>query len=156
MLLSWHDFPNSNLATPLTFLIPFGISTDLKFHKSCCQKRTIITHECHWCVLENTQTQYKCVLIPYNSTFLGAGTRGRQSLLIDAEALWTRSIHSNLVCPYSFEDSFPIYSSLVIRLSQWSMFHQHFFPVLFQTMYQCYFGKYTLHEVLNYFFQLMF
>ena len=71
------DFSNQNLAGPLTFLIQIGMFTDLTSHKSRCYERSILTNACSWCVLSYTHTLYKCVLIPYNSMFLGEGTDGR-------------------------------------------------------------------------------
>ena len=99
------DFSNPNLAGPLTFLTQIGKFTDLTSYKSRCQERAILTDACPWCVLLYTHIQYKCVLIPYNSMFVGEGTGGRQSLQIDIEEIWTWSIHPHLVGPHEFEDS---------------------------------------------------
>ena len=116
----------------MSFLIQFGKCTYMTFHNSYCQKRALLNHAFPWCVLAHTHAQYKCLLIPYNSTFLCAGTGGRQGLQYDVAAIRTWNIHQDLVVPHAFEKTCPIYSSMDICLTQWVMFHWRFLLILFQ------------------------
>ena len=109
MLLSWDDFPNQNFERSLTFLIPYWQVHRLVFPQSYCQERVVLTHSCPWCVLAYTHTLYKRVIIPQNSTILGAGTGGRQSLQVDIAAIRMYTLNPNLVGPHAFEDVYPYY-----------------------------------------------
>ena len=115
----------------MTFLIQFGKSTDLTFHKSCCFGRVILTHACPWCVLAHTHTQYKCVLIPYKYLLLGAGTGGRQILRYDIAATRTWIFHPDMVGPHAFEAIYYHYLAQMQDLASGACstsvsFHIHF------------------------------
>ena len=109
-----HMYDDACYSHGTTFLIQSGKSTGLTFHKSCCQERAVLTHACG---LAYTHTQYNCVLIPYNSTILGAGTGGCQSLRYDVAAIQTWSLHHDLVDPYDFEDVYRYYLASMQDLS---------------------------------------
>ena len=123
----------------ISFLIKFEKYIDLTFHNSYRQERSLFNHACPWCVLAYTHTQYKCVLIPYNSLLLGAGAAGSQNLRIEAEVILTWSFHPDWVGPHAFEDAYYFIIALNVDISQWSMSYQCFFPSYFQILYWCHF-----------------
>ena len=139
----------------MTFLIRFCKFIVLTFHNSYRQERARLNHACPWCVLSYTHTQYKCVLIPYNSLLLGAGAGECQSLRDYAEVIRTWNIHTDFVGPLAFQDAYLLYSSLDVGMSQWSMFHQCFFPSYFQILYWCYFSNSIFLYRYEYVFHLI-
>ena len=139
----------------MTFLIQFGKSTDLTFHNSYYQERALINHAYPWCVFAYTHTQYKCVLIPYNSLLyvqMLVNARAYETTLkLSGRGAFIQAWQALLLS----KDAYLLYSRLDVGLCQWSMFHQCFFPSYFKILYQCHFGNSIFLYRYDYVFHLI-
>ena len=121
MLLTLNGFPDKNLASPLTYLSIIMLLGKIYFY-SCMS----LVYACINPYLLQVCTN------PTKLYNFNCRHRWTLELEVDAETIWTWRIHLNLLGAHTFQDAYPLYFSLVIGLSQWSMFHQLFFPLMFR------------------------